>query len=57
MYTPSRHAEIALYADDTALKATTREVIAPCQVPEDIPRQTSALAMELEDCYQRLKEH
>jgi hypothetical protein len=57
MPTPSRHVDLALYADDTALIATSRNPLLLIRYLGDLSQQTRVLATGLEDRYLRLKEH
>jgi hypothetical protein len=60
--TPSRHVELAQYADDTALVARSPSLLfgyledVDLQITEE-KRWTGVLATGLEDCHQRLKQH
>jgi hypothetical protein len=55
MPAPFRHVELALYADNTALIATSRSPLLLVSYLETYVNRP--LATGLEDCYQRLKEH
>jgi hypothetical protein len=53
---PSHHVELALYADDTAVIATSRKPALRVSYLE-FTSPIRALAQEIEDRYQRVEEH
>jgi hypothetical protein len=56
MPAPSRHVELALYADDTVLIATSRSPLLFVRYLETYLNRLE-LAIGLEDSYQHLEEH
>jgi hypothetical protein len=56
MPVPSRHVELALYADDTAVSHVSQGSAA-FQLSGILPRRIRALAQEIEGRHERVEEH